>query len=415
MVGLFALVVTPCAVASNVFLVDLGVNSGANSLFLNNNGDVAGRLDLTGGTHAFFYSGLTGINTDLGPLLPTNSYVTGLSGNGKVAITATGTTGPTGYIYDGTNVIGLGNLGGWNLTRGVNDAGTVVGQGYQASNTGSHPYLEVSSSYGTPRDLSTLTLGGSQGEADYINNNGQIAGKSNLPGDGISQAYYSADGTSIVSLHLGATNSTFRSSTTGMNASGQVIGSGALGSGFSPVQHGFVYTPGDTQATDLGTLNNFAGSSDAEGINAAGNVVGQSDIASNQHHAYLDVLVGSTWVMTDLGTLNGGLGNSTATAINDYGQIVGTASTASGTSPFLYMNGKMIDLNTLLPSDSIFTRLVSATSINNSGVIIGQGMIGSVSHAYVLSYSGFTVPEPSTVLSALTGFALFAWRFRRRK
>jgi probable HAF family extracellular repeat protein len=72
--------------------------------------------------------------------------------------------------------------------------------------------------------------------------------------------------------------------------------------------------------TDLGTLG--GDSSDALAINRQQQIVGLSDIASGEVHAFL-------WqrgVMTDLGTLGGSF--SHANAINDHGQIVGNSDTS---------------------------------------------------------------------------------------
>ena len=74
--------------------------------------------------------------------------------------------------------------------------------------------------------------------------------------------------------------------------------------------------------TSLGTLGGQV--SNPSGINAAGEVVGDSGTAKGTTRAFL-------WrdgVMTDLGTLNGA--NSNATAINDAGDVVGAANTGDG-------------------------------------------------------------------------------------
>jgi probable HAF family extracellular repeat protein len=72
-------------------------------------------------------------------------------------------------------------------------------------------------------------------------------------------------------------------------------------------------------------------------------------------------------VMTDLGTLPGG-DSSSATGINDRGQVVGFSNTASAdTHAFLFENGAMVDLGTL-PGG----RSSRAFGINNRGQVVGS-------------------------------------------
>ena len=404
--------------ASTVTIIDLGnfnttgnpAKGSSTAKFINNEGDVAGFSSLDLNTHhAFLYSSLTNTMTDLGTFGGTNSDTTGLNATGMVSGTAdlsiSGNDVPHAFLYQAGSTGGyqngplkdLGTLGGTNSGGGgLNDAGIVVGNSLvDQSNT--HAMASVS-----PNDLGTLV--GSYAEADYINNNGQIAGYSAAPGG--SFAFYLPTIRPLVAsdaLTLGGNSSVAK----GINAIGQVIGVSNLVAS-STVQHGFIYTPGDASPLDLGTLNPaFAnGSSDAEAINSAGQVVGRSDLSVSQHHAYLSSLVGNSRVMTDLGTLNGGLGNSTADAINTWGDVVGTATNSAGaTVPFLYTNGQMIDLNALIQAaGSDFTKLLTATGINDSGMIIGQGKTSSGAvNAYVLTYSAVSTPEPSTVACMLLG------------
>jgi len=153
--------------------------------------------------------------------------------------------------------------------------------------------------------------------------------------------------------------------------------------------------------TDLGTLGGTF--SEADGINASGQVVGASATAGGDYHAFLY----SGGSMTDLGTLGGS--SSSALGINDAGQVVGD-SEITGTTlehAFLYSDGSMIDLNSLLPAGSGW-QLGVATAINDSGQIVGEGSINHHGHAYLLDTS---TPEPGSL--ALLGAGLVAVGLRR--
>jgi probable HAF family extracellular repeat protein len=90
--------------------------------------------------------------------------------------------------------------------------------------------------------------------------------------------------------------------------------------------------------------------------------------------------------MTDLKTLGGY--TSFANGINDVDQVVGASQyqKKNATGPrhaFLWQNGTMTDMNTLLPRKSGWV-LTNATTINNDGQIVGSGTIGGQSHAFLM-------------------------------
>ena len=141
---------------------------------------------------------------------------------------------------------------------------------------------------------------------------------------------------------------------TAINGRAQVVGTAAVGSGFGA--RAFLWENG--VFVDIGTLG--GSTSNAEDINANGDVVGSAETAAGASHAF----VWRAGTMTDLGTLGGS--SSRATAVNDVGQIVGQSQTASGVwHMFLWHNGVMTDLgargNATVPSD-----------INNGGQIVGS-------------------------------------------
>ncbi len=90
-----------------------------------------------------------------------------------------------------------------------------------------------------------------------------------------------------------------------------------------------------------------------------------SEIASAQTYPY---------ALTDLGTLPGGFW-SEARGINNSGQVVGNTVVDSVSRAFIYANGQMMDLG-LLPGG----RYTTAFAINESGVVVGGAETESLEH-----------------------------------
>jgi len=152
----------------------------------------------------------------------------------------------------------------------------------------------------------------------------------------------------------------------GNNDLGQIVGSTG-NCVTNPAAHGVLWSNG--QVINLGTLGG-AKNHQPVAINTLGQITGGSDLPGDQaQHAFL-------WqkgVMTDLGTLPGdtySFGNS----INNLGQVVGYSCDVNfNCSAVLWQNGGIIDLNTLIPSDSTLVLNVAAT-IDDLGIIAGYAV-----------------------------------------
>ena len=114
---------------------------------------------------------------------------------------------------------------------------------------------------------------------------------------------------------------------------------------------------------DLGTFG--GGSSQAFGINDRGQIVGEFLTADDNQDAFLY----SRGLVQDLGSLLGG--STFALGINNRGEVVGHSTDPFNisTRAFLYSDGQMHNLNSLIPPDSGWT-LVVATGIDDAGQIV---------------------------------------------
>jgi probable HAF family extracellular repeat protein len=192
------------------------------------------------------------------------------------------------------------------------------------------------------------------------------------------------------------------------------------------------WCPSTYAITDLGTLGGAA--SWANAINNAGQVVGNAQTVGGSYHPFLY----SGGVLTDLGILPG-FANSGAVALNDSGQVAVSAGSAdttindaflwqSGTGltdlgnlgssytvphalnnpttahsvqvvgegqtpsdvvrhAWIWQNGVMTDLNTLIPPGSGWV-LTKATGINDNQQIVGWGGISGQTHAFLWQVGG---------------------------
>jgi probable HAF family extracellular repeat protein len=101
---------------------------------------------------------------------------------------------------------------------------------------------------------------------------------------------------------------------------------------------------------------------------------------------------GSAGTVTELGTLGGD--HSFAFGINAAGDIVGYAALPDeGGWPgvdhaFLYRDGVMVDLNSVLAEESPEVELLIAEGIGDDGSIVGTAIVDGYRHAFLLTPLG---------------------------
>ena len=228
--------------------------------------------------------------TRVGTALPSNtSYGQAVSDNGLVV--GTRIDPPTddirAFLDDGRVVIDIGTLGGFfSIGTGVNDQGMVVGNSRTALDPHTRGFLYHN---GTMRALGTL--GGDYSTANGINSAGQVAGTAGVPvgpgnEEGHGHAYRYTNGTMV---DLGTLGGSW-SMGIAINERGDVAGYSKTASGpsapvppGSPTEHACVWR--GEGIVDLGTLGGAY--SRGLAINAAGNVVGESQDNYGRQRAFL--------------------------------------------------------------------------------------------------------------------------------
>ena len=306
--------------------------------------------------------------------------VVGLSQNGVID-PLTGVPEVRAVLWEDGHITDLGTLGGnESASIAANDRGQVIGVALNAipdpfSFFGATQTRAFLWEHGEMQDLGTL--GGPDAFGQYINDRGQVSGVSYIshtpnPSTGVPTVdpFLWEKGKGMQDLGgLGGTQGQVND----MNSQGQVVGTSNLAGDL--FTHGFTWSKG--VLTDVGT---FGGdNSVADWVNNAGQVVGGAEVPGDQiHHAF----VWQGGLLTDLGTV-GSDPCSRALGVNARGQVVGGSGDCSpGWIPFpggflhafLWDDGaSMIDLNTLVPPNSSL-QLTVAFFVSDSGKIAGLGV-----------------------------------------
>jgi len=333
--------------------------------------------------HAFMWR--DGVLSDLGTLaggtssceqwISDTGFIVGGSTNGLID-SQLGVPEVHATFWLGEKPFDLGTLGGSeSVAYAVNNFGEVAGvasnniadsnaSNFLASATQVHAAIWRN---GAIQDLQTLGEG--TDSIAYLNNDrGQVAGQSFT-----NNTINSTTGMPTMDIFLWENDQMFDLGTLGgvrsfaiaLNNRGQVAG-------YSDLSGDIAYHPvlGDrTGMKDLGTLGGTLGQ--ANWLNDSAEVVGW---ATTQGDQAKDAFLWRNGLMTDLKTLAGD-SDSVARGINAGGQVVGQSYSSETGHAFLWENGgPMVNLqNLVLPGSDL--ALLEATFINDRGEIVGNGLL----------------------------------------
>jgi probable HAF family extracellular repeat protein len=231
---------------------------------INNSGTVVGNTYINGQSHATIWSG-TGTT-----VLGANTYATAINSSGE----AVGSNGGAFVVVNG-QVQELATVPGitWSAAYGINDAGTVVGDGELSNGT-------FRGLIWTPDGSVVLlgTLGGSSSQATDVNNSGEVVGFASLA-NGYQHAFSAMDDMMIDLGTLGGSSYAY-----GVNDSGEVVGYSYLTDGD---QNAFLYDDGTMlNLNSLLPANSGWVLEEAFGINDAGQITGMG-LYDGQSEAFL--------------------------------------------------------------------------------------------------------------------------------
>lgn len=297
------------------------------------------------------------------------------------------------YIYTDLGVLGGLDSHAWTL----NNRGQVTGHADTSPNSGPHGFHAFLWTPSTPNGTSgsMVDLGALPGELNStglgINGSGIVVGTS-LPADVSTTSAFIDKGSMVALGNFGGAYT----EANGINAGGQVVGSSQ---DVNSADHAFLWTPNKPGGTkghmhDLGILPGAIGTR-AYAINSDGTVTGSYLDAGYYEHAIVwrpTPGKGTFGRMTALVELPGATGSS-GLAINRSGVIAGSVELPSGSHAFMY-DTRMHDLGTFGGGHNTW-----AYSINSSGQIVGWGDIAYMSYDHAFIYSNGRMTDLNKLLT----------------
>ncbi len=303
------------------------------------------------------------------------SYVSkAICATGAVVGTAdiTGLNQSHAVVYANGQLTDLGTLGG-SLSAGLdgNAAGTIVGDSAAPNNAAAFVYRN-----GVMTQLPGI--GGEFSSAIAINDREEITGEASIPGQGDVDEHailWEPDCSNPVDLT--ALDGGRYSWPRDINNQGDIVGGDAI---LPDMIHSRAVVWRNRVLVELD--DNGAPDSQAMAINNAGTIAGFIQGLGVAH-----AVIWRNGTMTDLGTLPGGF-YSHAIGIDDAGDVVGDSTVASNDRGYavLFTGGAIVNLNDYV--DPTHWWLGQATDICNDGRIVGNGTLDGISRGFILT------PEP---------------------
>lgn len=212
------------------------------------------------------------------------------------------------------------------------------------------------------------------------------------------------------------------SAATAINSNGQIVGISGLCSnavGGASAQHAVFWENENVPPVDIGNFDGGVAWNTPTAINNRGQVVGFANLPNTAGGAFNPVafLWDNVHGMRQLPPLAGD-SNNWAWGINARGQVVGQS---FGAGAFLYQDGEMMDLNSLVQPDSSLNLLL-ANDVNERGEIVGYALntnTGAIVAFLAVPLYGGTADAsvranhprnllPQSIRRRLPGFARFA-------